>query len=408
MPAALWSRRAQSPPRPPHGGAGAGGASNNKNGTTTATATNLRWRARIAKEAMAFPFDDSSTVAFDDDTLDSKSLKSTASHPSSLFRRLCGACSSSFRGRQLLRRGVKPVIVPACVAGAVASSLYALTVSTHVVVALASALTVAIAVIVLIQQHLLHAGGSVQRSHVAQQTQALHNLQVQKERLYRQVLQLDETAERRRDVHRQLQSHAADMATTKATQDVKSEPAENVAAPSSQRNSANGDIGAAMRIAALYKETATTLLQQSQNELVVQIAKSMVHCVDAAEGNNTSAEEALLTNLRGVQGVAFDEKLVRQYLAEARGSSASASDESSTAASVLGHVNLLRQAMMDGELAAMSGIASAGMDGNGPGTPQRRKRRLRAQQQQQLQQRKQLSAVFVFDPDKRINGTSTV
>jgi hypothetical protein len=361
---------------------------------------------------MAFPFDDSSTVAFDDDTLDNKSLKSTASHPSSssssLFRRLCGASSSSFRGQQLLRRGVKPVIVPACVAGAVASSLYALTVSTHVVVALASALTVAIAVIVLIQQHLLHAGGSVQRSHVAQQTQALHNLQVQKERLYRQVLQLDETAERRRDVQRQLQSHAADMATTKDTQDVKSEPAENAVA-SSPRNSANGDIGSAMRIAALYKETATTLLQQSQNELVVQIAKSMVHCVDAAEGNSsTTAEEALLTNLRGLQGVTFDEKLVRQYLTEAGGSSASAMDESSTAAAVLRHVNLLRQAMMDGELAAMSGIASAGMDGNGPGTPQRRKRRLRAQQQQQLQQRKQLSAVFVFDPDKRISGSSTV
>jgi hypothetical protein len=361
---------------------------------------------------MAFPFDDSSTVAFDDDTLDNKSLKSTASHSSSsssssLFRRLCGACSSSFRGRLLLRRGIKPVIVPACVTGAVASSLYALTVSTHVVVALASALTVAIAVIVLIQQRLLHAGGSVQRSHVAQQTQALHNLQVQKERLYRQVLQLDETAERRRDVHRQLQSHAAAMATTNATQDVKSEPAENAFA-SSQRNSGNGDIGTAMRIAALYKETATTLLQQSQNELLVQVAKSMVHCVDAAEGNSTSAEEALLTNLRGVQGVAFDEKLVRQYLADARGSSASAKDESSTAASVLGHVNLLRQAMMDGELAAMSGIVSAGMDGNGPGTPQRRKRRLRAQQQQQLQQRKQLSAVFVFDPDKRISGSSTV
>jgi hypothetical protein len=361
---------------------------------------------------MAFPFDDSSTVAFDDDTLDNKSLKSTASHPSSssssLFRRLCGACSSSFRGQQRLRRGVKPVIVPACVAGAVASSLYALTVSTHVVVALASALTVAISVVVLIQQHLLHAGGSVQRSHVAQQTQALHSLQVQKERLYRQVLQLDETAERRRDVQRQIQSHAAAMATTKDTPADRNEPAENAVA-SSPRNSANGDIGAAMRIAALYKETATTLLQQSQNELVVQIAKSMVDCLGAAEGNSTTAEETLLKNLSGVQGVAFDEKLVRQYLTEAGGSSASAMDESSSAAaSVLGHVNLLRQAMMDGELAAMSGVASAGMDGNGPGTPQRRKRRLRAQQQQQLQQRKQLSAVFVFDPDKRIIGTSTV
>lgn len=301
-----------------------------------------------------------------------------------------------------MRRGIKPIVVPACVAGAIASSLYALTVSTHVLVALASALTVAVAVVVLIQQHLLHAGGSVQRTHVAQQAQTLHHLQVQKERLYRQVLQLDETAERRRDVQRQLQAHAADVTATNANN---TEPTDN-ADGSSQRNSGNGDVGAAMRITALYKETATTLLQQSQNELVVQVAKSIVDCL-VAEGNSSAAEEALLTNLRGVQGVTFDEKLVRQYLAEAGGSSVGATEDS-TSTSVLRHVNLLRQAMMDGELAAMSGVASMGADGNLPGTPQRRKRRLRAQQQQQLQQRKQLSAVFVFDPDKRIKGSSTV
>jgi hypothetical protein len=378
---------------------------------TAATATNLRWRARIAKEAMAFPFDDSSTIAFDDDALDNKSLKSAASQPSSSsssrFRRWCGAATSFRSCHALLRRRLKPVIVPACVAGAIASSLYALTVSTHVVVALASALTVAISVIVLIQQHLLHAGGSVQRSHVAQQTQALHNLQVQKERLYRQVLQLDETAERRRDVQRQLQVHVADMTNPNATHADTTEAAENDVA-GNQRNPANGDIGAAMRIAALYKETATTLLKQSQNDVAVAIAKAMVRCLDAdGEGTSAAAEEALLTSLNEIQGVAFDEKLVRQYLTEA-GGNAESSTEDSSITSVWGFVNLLRQAMMDGELAAIGGVASAGMmDGTIPGTPQRRKRRLRAQQQQQLQKRKQLSAVFVFDPDKRIKGSSS-
>jgi hypothetical protein len=415
---------------------------------------------------MAFPFDDSSAVVFEEDgddehddgggggdsnnDVDDKSLKSAAStsaSPTSRFFRTFLRCiaaapaSSSYPPRRCLRRttkrGIRPVIVPALAVLAVASSLCSLTVSTHVAVALASALTVAVSAVVAVQQRLLAAGGAVQRSKAARQAQRVRTLRTERERLCRHILQLDAVVERRRDVRRQLRSllpsaePSSEDATTTATKNGKNATGSSggviaperyglrSSVPTGGATTAMNDIPSAMWFARLYKDAVAKLQREAQLEILVRIARAALPPPQRNVGGGSDPRqrpedfdtfaESLLAQLRRVRGVSFDENLVREYLRVSGEDDPSASGTAclepptgvSPAVSLSGMVGLLRQAISDGEVFAMAGggVAATGA----PGTPSRRKRR--GWSQQQLHRRK-LSTVFTFDPEKLLQSGS--
>jgi hypothetical protein len=396
---------------------------------------------------MAFPFDDSSAVAVYEDeyALDDKSLKSAASSTTavaagasptrasrlrSILRLPGGGATTSSSLRRRVRhvaswRGIRPLAVPALASGAVASSLFSLTVSTHVAVALASALTVAVSAVVLVQQRRLAVGGAVQRSNAARQEESARRLRTERERLYRRVLQLDSVAERHRDVQRQLSALLSSGSEAPATKTAASasggaDPTENraaaVDAPRQRRPSDTNDIPAAIRVAGRYKDAVTKLQHRAQREVLMGIARAALlgrqegewlldgdkhsNQLDGDRDDFDAVVELLLSRLREVRGASFDEGLVREYLRDGTSGAAESAPEppggSVSALPVPGLVHLLRQAISDGELFEMASAPSV------PGSPQRRKRRVRAQQQLQYQNRprKNLSTVFTFDPER--------
>jgi hypothetical protein len=325
-------------------------------------------------------------------------------------------------------------------------------------VALASALTVAVSAVVAVQQRLLAAGGAVQRSRSARQSQRLRELRTERERLCRQVLQLDAVAERRRDVRRQLAAllvsaeqpsdDAAPAAVSKGKKtagssegvDLSMKPADArdkrpraSPAPPGGGGATGGadDIASAIRVARRYKDAVAKLQREAQHQVLVTIARAALPPPKGKGGSDSlqhpedfdSFAEPLLAQLREVRGVSFDENLVREYLRDngagggdvgggggaSNGSTANVAFAEpslglSPAISLPGLVGLLRQAISDGEVFAMS-AAGVGAGTGAPGTPPRRKRR--GWSQQQLQRRK-LSTVFSFYPEKLLLMGGTV